>query len=921
MIAVDSDGRGALLFGRRREQQILTDLLNATRQGRSGVLVIRGEPGIGKTALLDEALRQAKGFRTIHITGAESEMELPYAGLQQVCGRLTKFFDQLPDLQKKALSVALGIVEGDLPDRLMVGLALLTLLSVAGADRPTLCVVDDGQWVDSVSMQALAFVARRVLADPVALIFAVRDGGSDRELAGQPELMLRGLDDQDAHRLLATMVPGRVDELVRANIVAEAGGNPLALMEFCKASTPQELAGGYGLANAKPLTTRIERTFGRRLRELPAETSTLLLIAAVEPAGRAEWVWAAAGLLGMGADTAKAAEEADLITVDEGIHFRHPLIRAALYADASVSDRRRVHGALAQAVVGTVADECRAWHRAHAAERPDEGIAEELVRSAERARARGGAAAAAVFLACAANLSVDPNRRAERALDAAQAKLDAGAPEAAAALLAMARDVLVDDEFLSARDELLRAKLAFAASRGNDAPPLLLRAAKRLEHFDTSLSRETYLEAVMASVLVGGLGIGPHNSAAAAAVEARAAPAAAPPLRAVDLMLDGLIVRFTEGHSSAAPLLKNAIGEFLREEETGIADARWHDITHRVCLDLFDQDAYSFLVLRQVAALRAAGALTLLPVTLVTEAGLCVTSGEFERAESLLAEAQTIVTATGGSPARSSIDCYLAAYRGQEQPCRELVDATIHNAKARGQGFEVATSLYALAILFNGSGRYSDALAAASAGAHFDDIGIGGYLLCELIEAATRCGERAVAGEALDRLVERARASGTATALGMAARSTALTSEGPAAEAAYREAIAHLGCSPVTLYLARTHLVYGEWLRRERRKADARKELQIAHDMFDKIGADGFAARARRELNAAGFTVYTRSSDAPPALTAQESNIARLARDGFTNPEIGAQLFLSPRTIEWHLARVFAKLGVTSRRELRNVTF
>ncbi|WP_163751740.1 ATP-binding protein [Mycolicibacterium helvum] len=918
---VNSDGRATPLLGRHREQKTLADLLDSIRQGRSGVLVIRGEPGIGKTALLDDALRKAVGIRTIHITGAESEMELPYAGLQQVCDHLTEFYGKLTDLQERALSVALGTVEGDLPDRLMLGMALLTLLSAAGADRPTLCVVDDAQWVDSVSMQALAFVARRTLADSVALVFAVRDGGSGSELAGQPEMTLQGLDDHDAHKLLATMVLGRVDEMVRANIVAEAGGNPLALMEFHKASRPQELAGGYGLANAKPLTARIERTFGRRLRELPPETRMLLLIAAVEPAGRAEWVWAAARLLGIGVEAARPAEQADLITVDEGIRFRHPLIRAALYGDASVSDRRRVHAALAQAVVGTVADECRAWHRAHAAGEPDEGLAEELVRAAEAARVRGGAAAAASFLACAVNLSADPNRRAERALDAAQAKLDAGAPEAASALLAMARDVLVDDEFLSARDELLRAKLAFAASRGNDAPPLLLRAAKRLEHHDRSLSRETYLEAVMASVLVGGLAIKPQSSTAAVAAAAQSAPASTTPVRAIDLLLDGLVVRLTDGYIAAAPLLKNAISELLREEEAGIADPRWHDITHRVCLDLFDQDSYNFLVLRQAEELRAAGALTLLPVTLVTEAGLCVTSGEFERAQSLLAEAEAIITATGGTVAQSSIDCYLAAYRGQEQVCRELVDLTIDRAKAHGQGFEVATSLYASAILFNGLGRYADALAAATAGANYDDIGICGYLLCELIEAATRCGEHVVAGDALRLLVARAEASGTATALGMAARSTALTNEGSVADAAYRDAIEHLERSPVTLYLARTHLVYGEWLRREKRKADARQELQTAHDMFDKIGADTFAARARRELNAAGFTVYTRAAGAAVALTTQESSIARLAREGFTNPEIGAQLFLSPRTVEWHLARVFAKLSVTSRRELRNVAF
>jgi DNA-binding CsgD family transcriptional regulator len=916
MESVSGDHPLSPLLGRQRETKVLAELLDSARQGRSGVLVIRGEPGIGKTALLVDTLAQASGFRTVQISGAESEMELAYAGVQQLCGPLSGFIDRLPERQQKALHVALGLSDGATPDRLLVGLAVLTLLAEASADRPTLCIVDDAQWVDSASMQALAFVARRILADPLAMIFAARPDTSNPDLAGQPELELGGLDDRDARALLDVMIPGRLDEQVRDNILREAGGNPLALRELHKALKPGELAGGYGLATAKSLAARIERIYGQRLRELPPQTSTLLLIAAAEPGGRPAWLWAAAQRLGIGADAAAPAELAGLIVVDVGIRFEHPLIRAAIYRSASSSQRRRVHGALAEAIEGLTGAEHRAWHRAHAAEGPDEKVAQELERSAERARARGGIAAAAAFLEYAAKLSPDPARQTQRALDAAQAKLDAGSPEAAAALLATATE-RADDEFIRGRIELLKAKLAFAASRGSDAPPLLLAAAERLQQFDPGLSRETYLEAMMASILVGRLS-NAQCSVRDVAAAARGAPPAASPARAVDLLVDGLALRLTDGHGAAAALLTSAIREFLHEDEDGKADPRWHDLTHRVCLDVFDQDNYNFLVGRQVDALRASGELTVLPVALITYGGLCVTSGDFDRAATLLEEAQVIITATLGVEVQTSMDCYLAAYRGQEQLCRELMRTTIADSTMMGRGFEVATTLYAAAILHNGLGQYSEALTAATEGAAYDDVGVCGYLLVEQVEAATRAREPAVAADARSRLLERTNASSTDTAFGLAARSTALVSDGQEAETAFREAIERLERSPVVLYLARTHLVYGEWLRREKRRADARIHLQTAYDSFVTVGADAFAQRARRELQATGETVRARSVQTPIALTTQESHIARLARQGHTNSEIAAQLFLSPRTVEWHLGRVFGKLGVSSRRELRN---
>jgi DNA-binding CsgD family transcriptional regulator len=892
-------------------------LVERARGGRSAVLVIRGDAGIGKTALLDDVRAHAGDFRAITLSGAESEMELAYAGVQQVCAPLLGRVDRLPVPQRNALRVALGLREGAAPDRFLVSLAVLTLLGEGSAERPTVCIVDDAHWVDRASLHTLAFVARRLFADPVVMIFAARSPGVVQELAGLPELTLGRLADHDARALLATMLPGRLDETMRENILAEAEGNPLALLELNRALAPAELAGGYGLASAKPLATRIERTFERRLRELPATARTLLLLAAAEPTGEPAWLWAAAAQLGVGADASVAAEQSGLVTVDSKLRFRHPLVRSAIYRNASPSERRRAHAALAEAISGAAADEHRVWHRAHATGAPDEAVALELVQSAERARRRGGAAAAAAFLAYSVELTPDRVRRAERALDAAQAKVDAGDSEAAAKLLVGVSSV--GDELLSARVDLLRAKIAFAARRGRDAPPLLLAAAKRLRTLDPALARETYLEALMAAMVVGRLSVGEHASATAIAQSARQAPPPPDPPRAVDLFLDGLVVRLTEGHGPAAPLLKRAIRTYLAEEATGIADPRWHDITNRVLLDLFDQDTYDALNARQLEMLRAAGELTVLPAALTTYAGACVTSGDFTRAAWLLEQSDAISAATGAPPHRS-IQTYLAACRGQEEQCLEYVRVTIDEATSRGEGTEVTIARFSATILHTGLGQYEEAFAVCTSALEYDDVGMHGHLLNELVEAATRSGRTHAAETAADQLTERAAASGTATALGYAARAKALVTDGPGAEAEYREAIDQLESSPLVALLARTHLVFGEWLRRTNRRSDARDRLTVAHDMFVKMGAEAFAERTRRELRAAGAATRKGAERPASVLTTQESYIARLAGDGYTNSEIAGHLFISPRTVEWHLSKIYPKLGVTSRRELRRLS-
>lgn len=905
---------GRVLFGRQDEQQRLAELCDRARAGESGVLVIHGEAGIGKTALLAEVLTKADGLRTIRISGAESEMELAYAGVQQLCGPILAYVDRLPDPQKNALRVALGLRDGAAPDRLLVGLSVLTLLGDAGAERPTVCIIDDAQWVDRASLQALNFAARRLVADPVVMIFANRTPGVGHELNGLPELNLSGLTHSHASALLDEVLPGPLDETVRENILAEADGNPLALLELRRAMAPAVLAGGYGLTAAS-VARRIEREYGQRLRELPPATQTLLLIAAAEPTGDPAWLWAAAARLHLDASASAPAERSGLITVESRLRFRHPLVRSAVYRNAALPERRQVHAALADAITGPDANEHRAWHRAHSTRAPDETVAVELVESAERARHRGGAAAAAAFLTYAVELTPDPIRRAERALDAALTKLDAGDPESAARLLAAVAGA--DDELLSARADLLRAKIAFATQRGRDAPPLLLAAAERLNPLEPALARDTYLEALMAAMIVGRLYAAEHVSAAAIAAAARHAPPPSGPPRAADLFLDGIVLRLTEGHATAAPLLKRAISQYLEEDEAGTADPRLHDITLRVLLDVFEQDTYSSLYARQVELLRAAGELTVLPAALTTYAGGCVTSGDFAQAEDLLAQSEAISTATGAPPHRS-IQTYLAACRGQAQLAKELARSTIEDATARGEGSEITVVLFALAILHNGLGHYDEALATCTSALEYDDVGMYGHLLNEMVEAAARSGETSIAERATAQVIERAEATGNATALGYAARCEALTASGPAAEHKYRTAITELESSPLKVMAARTHLLFGEWLRRENRRVEARDELRVAYETFRQMDADGFAERTRRELHAAGEPMRKERGDRSTVmLTTQENYIARLAADGYTNSEIAGHLFISPRTVEWHLSKIFAKLGVSSRRELR----
>ena len=878
------------------------------------MLVVRGEAGIGKTALLQYAAERASDCRIVRVVGMESEMELAFAGLHQLCSPMLGGLDGLPGPQRNALRVAFGLKDGDAPNRFLVALAVLSLLAEAAEAETLVCLIDDAQWLDRASAQTLAFVARRLLAERIAIVFAVREPEDVNEFTGLPELVVGGLAVDDARWLLAWAMPVRLDEQVLDEIIAETRGNPLALLELPRGLTPGELAGGFGLPAARSLASRVEETFVQRVRALPPETQRLLLVAAAEPVGDVSLLWRAAEQLGISGSAGRPAEEAGLIELGIRVRFRHPLARSAAYRAAHFPDRQEVHKALAEATDPGTDPDRRAWHQAQAASGPDQAVADELERSADRAQARGGIAAAAAFLARAAELTPDPAGRGRRAVDAAQAKFDAAASDAALELLTTA-ELAPLDELQRARSERLRAQIAFARTRGSDAPALLLDAARRLEPLEAAMARETHLEAMAAAMFAGRLGGKPGAREAAQA--ARAAPAVPHPARPIDLLLDGLAIRFTEGYAAGVPPLRKALGAFRDVEGLAARDVRWLWLACRLAQDLWDDELWYVLATRGVRVARETGMLSVLPIAATYRAALHVHAGAFPAASSLIEEADAITQATEMASLKYA-SLMLAAWRGDEADGLELIEAGRLSAQARGEGMGLGIIEWATALLYNGRGRYAEALAAAQRGCEHDDVGLFALNLVELIVAGVRSGAADAASAALDRLSERTQASGTDWALGIEACSRALLSDRGDAEPIYREAVERLARSRGVVHLGRARLLYGEWLRRENRRVDAREQLRCAHEMFSGIGAEGFAERARRELVATGETTPKRTVETRDVLTPQEAQIARMASDRQTNPEIGAKLFISPRTVEYHLRKVFTKLNISSRKELRS---
>jgi DNA-binding CsgD family transcriptional regulator len=898
------------LRGRSREQDDLGRLLTRIRSGGSGILVVRGEAGIGKTVLLEQLIEDATGCTVARATGVQADMELPFAGLQQLFGSMLGSLERLPDPQREAVEVAFGLRSGPAPDRFEVGLAMLGLLAEAGEQEPVVCIVDDAQWLDQASARTLAFVARRLMAESVALVFALRDTADDQTFAGLPELVVGGLNNEDSRGLLGLAITGRVDERVIDRIVAETRGNPLALLELPRGLSASELAGGFGVSSTQPLSARLEQSFIERVRSMPGQTQRFLLLAAAEPVGDPVLLIRAAELIGLGVEAAAPAEAVGLIELTEQVRFPHPLVRSAIYRAAPLVDKQAAHRALGDATDAQTDPDRRTWHRAQAALGADENLAAELERSAERAQARGGLAAAAAFLERAAALTPDATHRARRGLAAAQAKYLAGAPEAALTLLEGAASAPLNPLEV-AMAQRLRGRIALHGGRSCEAAPLLFDAAEQLDSVDPGLARETHLEALHAAAVAGRLGMGMRD----AATVARTAPPAAVPQRAPDVLLDGLAVRFTDGIPAGAPILKLALVA-LRDGNVDYEEGmRWPWLACRVAADVFDDETWHLLASRYVLIARRAGALGVMPIALMHLSLMHVFEGKLDTAAALVEEIDSIIDATGSR--RISIPkLMLAACRGDEGQASELIGEAERDAITRGEGFVLTFAEHAYAVLHNALGHYETALDSAQRASAQDELHASGWSLPELVEAAVRSGKPELAAEALERLRKRTQVAGTEWALGIEARSRALVSDGQLAETLYEEAIDRLGRCRVALDLARARLLYGEWLRRRARRVDAREQLRSARASFAEMGAQAFARRAERELLATGETARKRKVETRDDLTPHEARIARMARDGASNQDIATQLFVSRKTVEYHLHKVFLKLGISARHQL-----
>lgn len=891
------------LIGRNRELEALDRLLREVRDGRSRVLVLRGEAGAGKSALLDHLAEQAAPLQTVYAAGVEAESDFAYSALQRLCAPLLSHLDRLPSVQQDALRVAFGLSAGNPPEMLLLGIAVLGLFAEAAAESPLVCLVDDAQCLDLMSQRILAFVGRRLDAESVALVFAERitDGEKREGFSGLPDLTLRGLADTDARALLDSVLPGPVDARVRDRIIAETDGNPLALLELPRGLSPAELAFGFGGPGAVPLATRVEDGFRRRVDALPADTRALLLVAAVEPVGDAPLLWHALRLLGIGMEAAAPAEAADLITLGAPVRFRHPLVRSAVWRSADAAALRAAHGALAEATDAERDPDRRAWHQAHAAVGPDEQVAAALERSADRALARGGRAAAASFLERAAALTPDPKERARRALAAAGAHLAAGVPARVPDLLAAA-ELAQPDPLQLANASRLRAKASSMTNPGLGAVQPLLDAAGRLRDLDPAAARETYLAAFGAAIWAGR-----HDESGLqrAAEAARDLP---PGDETAGVFLRALVAWTTDGPVAAFPLLARALRSLTDDEDLAVL---WP--AANAAVELGDLQAWLDITDRAVRFARTTGTLSILSTALPYRAASLGYAGRFSEAWDLLAEAAAIEEAAGVATSMVST-ALLSAYRGRERPALELIEAMERDGEQRGLGRLTSMAACARAVLHNGLGNYPLAMEAALRGGEYQDLVVHLWTCSELVEAATRAGRPAVAARARERLADWGRA-GTPWALGAQAVADALTGAPEKAEDRYREAVDHFGRGGLGVFEARTRLLFGEWLRRQNRRAQARTELHAAHEATSAMGMEAYAERARRELLATGETVRKRTLGAP-VLTPQEAQIARLAATGHPNAEIGAQLFLSPRTVEWHLRKVFAKLGISSRREI-----
>ncbi|HEX7309222.1 MAG TPA: AAA family ATPase [Lentzea sp.] len=876
------------MIGRHGERRRVDELVAAARGGRGGALVLGGEAGIGKSTLLAHAVESASGFQVLRADGSEFEQELPYSALHQLCVPVLGHLDALPGQRREALRIAFGLAGGT-PQPFQVGLAVLELVAAVGGDQPVLCVVDDAQWLDEASSRALAFLARRVGADPVAVLFALRSPHVAGEMTELPWLDVAPLSDHDARALLAARNPFPLDDRVRDRLVAEANGNPLALLELPP-------AGGFAVPAASSVPSRIEEGFRARLTGLSDDARLLLTIAGADPTGDPGLLWPAAEALGVDLPPASAdAAATGLVEFSARVRFCHPLARSAVYRAAPDATRRAAHGALADVTDSLTAPDRRAWHRAQACAGPDEKVAMDLEHCASRARSRGGVAAAAAFLERAVALSLHTRSRVERTLAAVEACIEAGAADRAEDLLATVETDALDG-FHRARADLLRGRIAFTRPADGTGPSWTVSAARRLSTLDPDRARDCFLDALEMSLVVGRPG-------GVVAEVLTAARACAPPPSSPDL-LEALVTLAEDGHATALPLLRAAL-----HDEGGRLWSRRPALASMISTELWDIGTHVAIADRLLEAGRESGSPLLLRLAHAQKATSAFLTGDLGEALAATAEEEAVADAVGEPPLLYH-RLQIAALRGRREETLELIRA------GRTPGGHVASADWSAAVLHNGLADYPAALTAARAATEHDDLFLTGAALPELVEAAVRCHEPAEAARALAALTDRTRAAGTPLARGVTACARALVT---GAEADYREAVAHLADSGLRPYQGRAHLLYGEWLRRKGRRKDAVVELRTAHTLLAGSGAEAFAARAADELRAAGQRVERRTTpSAHEQLTVQQVAVARLVAAGATSNEAATELFISKRTVDAHLREIFRKLGVTSRRQLKD---
>jgi DNA-binding CsgD family transcriptional regulator len=907
-----ADGRRKepALLDRRAERAAIDRVLDAVRSGFSGTLVLRGGPGVGKSTLLQYAVAAAPDLRVSRIAGVESEFSMAFGGLHQLLAPCLSQEAELPSPQRGALRVALGQEAGQPPERFLVALATLTLLSRTGEAQPLLCVIDDAHWLDPESAQVLGFVARRLRADRVGLIAGVGEPAAQPVFEQLATITVAGLPDAEARELLDSVAGGALNAQAVDRILADTHNNPLALVELGTQYTADQLSGRAGLPEPLPLGQRLQEHFLRQVRRLSADARALTLLAAADPVGERGLLWRAAAHAGIDPDAAtdETVEARVLEFAGDSVRFHHPLLRSAAYHGAGAADRRRAHRALSEAGP----PEMRPWHLAAAAVVPEEELAAELQSTGERAATRGGYAARAALLRRAADLTPDDTRRAEREVALAEATLMAGDPAGAQDVLGAALPRLTD---VTARGQAhrLEGAIRFAQGHAAEAARVLASASQALTDDDRT-ARATMLLALQAAIWAGPRQSREIARAARAFPRARAAPASVG-----DLLLEGYSARFTVGYEAAVPTLRAAVAALLADDLDPAVALPWFALGTTAAGSLWDDQAVFDLSDRWVKMARAAGAFTTLPVALAFQAVSQSMAGRFREADAGWATMLELLTMSSG-PGVLGVDSrnsgLLLAYRGQLPEARATGLAQVRESAARGQGGPADIGRYIVAVADLFSGDFAGAMSYAQTVIQDDPAYTAEVTLPELIEAAVRARDHEAAVTAYKTLSERALAAGTPWALGLRARCEALLTETADAEGCYLESISQLERSRMAVDLARSRLLYGQWLRRARRRRDARHELRTTHDMFAEMGAGRFAEQAAAELRATGERVRARVTETAVDLTPQETRVAGLAATGASDSEIAAQLFISPSTVDYHLRKVFRKLNVTSRAQL-----